>query len=679
MAIDKDQINVKLKSVDQSVSKTREDFTVIQTEGVDSEGFTFTRTVRIPVTVAEDLTVGDTYQGDAIIMMEKRFMTTVTRIGEADVDSAGGIKSVGNEITGADEQIEGTSVGEITEQLQIDGKANPSTIQLAYSAGSLALNLDSAGAGIDSDFRNGLAPSATKTGGDADNPISDILQTLTGLGATKLEQPNSGIAAIGSGGLGGIETTITGAVEGQLSTVNTVKTAMNSLLTDSDIPQMAKVGNALTDIATGELNKIAGLVTPIAALQTRASDKALTSEDLVSNIKSFSGFDGLNALVTGAKNTLSSFPSIASFTDGFSSITQEVNQFKTSLDNKLNAVDLDVDRGLGQFGGFLQNVNETISGQARSKVQGLLGGGDFQYSQSNMNSILANVKESQATRNLKPVTKSVGDVIQKNTKVSPRIKKIVAKEKKKANDPQELQDKVIDEAKKEGIPEKQIETFKEEIKVIDQELRTLDTTIAGSVVLDASFLGKSDPIDVDASKWSGAKTKDDVFTYVASVEELNTEMMAIEREIDTVFIHATETTTDKNIGASEINSMQIALNNEFDGIGYHYVIRRDGRLQRGRPVNKKGDHTKTKNDTSIGLVLVGGLNCASSETNPTNFRSAQSFTIAQYNTLETFLQAFYRRYPGGSVFGHNDLDESELDPYFDVQDYVESVFGKINV
>ena len=129
-----------------------------------------------------------------------------------------------------------------------------------------------------------------------------------------------------------------------------------------------------------------------------------------------------------------------------------------------------------------------------------------------------------------------------------------------------------------------------------------------------------------------------MFTYIASVEELNTEMMAIEREIDTVFIHATETTTDKNIGASEINSMQIALNNEFDGIGYHYVIRRDGRLQRGRPVNKKGDHTMTQNDTSIGVVLVGGLNCASSESNPTNFRS-QSFTIAQYNTLETFSAA----------------------------------------
>ena len=197
MAIDKDQINVKLKSVDLVVSSMVERETTIVTEGVDSEGFSFTNTIRIPVTVAEDLSIGDTYQGEAIVMMDKRYMTTVTTIGESGVDSAGGIKSVGNEITGVDEQIEGTSVGEITEQLQIDGKANPATIQLAYSAGSLALNLDSAGAGIDSDFRNGLAPSATKTGGDADNPISGILQTLTGLGATKLEQPNSGIAAVG--------------------------------------------------------------------------------------------------------------------------------------------------------------------------------------------------------------------------------------------------------------------------------------------------------------------------------------------------------------------------------------------------------------------------------------------------------------------------------------------------
>ena len=30
----------------------------------------------------------------------------------------------------------------------------------------------------------------------------------------------------------------------------------------------------------------------------------------------------------------------------------------------------------------------------------------------------------------------------------------------------------------------------------------------------------------------------------------------------------------------------------------------------------------------------------------------------------------------GNVFGHNDLDVDEIDPYFDVQDYVQKVFRK---
>ena len=48
----------------------------------------------------------------------------------------------------------------------------------------------------------------------------------------------------------------------------------------------------------------------------------------------------------------------------------------------------------------------------------------------------------------------------------------------------------------------------------------------------------------------------------------------------------------------------------------------------------------------------------------------------RYTTLERFCQAFYSRYPGGNIFGHNDLDADEIDPYFDVQEYVETVFRK---
>ena len=33
----------------------------------------------------------------------------------------------------------------------------------------------------------------------------------------------------------------------------------------------------------------------------------------------------------------------------------------------------------------------------------------------------------------------------------------------------------------------------------------------------------------------------------------------------------------------------------------------------------------------------------------------------------------------GQVFGHNDIDIAEQDPYFDVIDYIESIFRKTNV
>ena len=87
--------------------------------------------------------------------------------------------------------------------------------------------------------------------------------------------------------------------------------------------------------------------------------------------------------------------------------------------------------------------------------------------------------------------------------------------------------------------------------------------------------------------------------------------------------------------------MQIDMNMEGiggQGITYHYVIRRDGRLQRGRPVNQRGDHTLADSTKSIGIILVGGLNCSVGQESPTNFRSSQSFTITQYKTLEQFLQ-----------------------------------------
>ena len=182
----------------------------------------------------------------------------------------------------------------------------------------------------------------------------------------------------------------------------------------------------------------------------------------------------------------------------------------------------------------------------------------------------------------------------------------------------------------------------------------------------------------DKNKWSGRTSDDDVFTYVSSVEELDFELASITRDITEVIIHATETVNNKNIGAIEINNIHNALGH--DGIAFHYVIRRDGRLQRGRPVDQKGEHAPTNghNLYSIGIVMVGGLLASAGSINPLENKSSGSFTQPQFDTLEKFLASFYRKFPGGQVFGHADVDEIEEDPYFDVEDYIESIFMKKN-
>ena len=180
------------------------------------------------------------------------------------------------------------------------------------------------------------------------------------------------------------------------------------------------------------------------------------------------------------------------------------------------------------------------------------------------------------------------------------------------------------------------------------------------------------------------------FSYVSSLEELELEfatklegrggqtLTGIKEGVSSVIIHATDTFSNKNIGAEEIDAIHKKLGGASKGIGYHYVIRRDGRLQRGKDLTKEGDHCSAGNydQTSIGIVMVGGIDSPSTE--QTFQRTSSSFTRAQYDTLEMFLQSFYNHVPGGEVFGHNDIEETELDPYFDVQEYIVSLFGRVN-
>lgn len=208
-------------------------------------------------------------------------------------------------------------------------------------------------------------------------------------------------------------------------------------------------------------------------------------------------------------------------------------------------------------------------------------------------------------------------------------------------------------------------------------LKTINSTITNSTRPTPSEKVFAEPYVIGSfdKNWQNGQG-DPYFPYISSLEELEGEMRNISRDVTEVVVHWTETHTNRNIGSEEINKYHLELG--LDGIGYHYVIRRDGSLQRGRPINLEGQHApiNSHDQRSIGVVFVGGINVPSGTPNSENFLDVQSLTRSQFNTFDHLCRAFYNAFPGGQVVGHSEIDEDEVDPGFDVIDYVESVFGK---
>ena len=94
----------------------------------------------------------------------------------------------------------------------------------------------------------------------------------------------------------------------------------------------------------------------------------------------------------------------------------------------------------------------------------------------------------------------------------------------------------------------------------------------------------------------------------------------------------------------------------FDGIGYHHVILEDGIIEQGRPEYWSGAHCKGNNTGSVGICLVG----------------IDSFTSAQYNSLDKLVAEYEECYPNVSVYGHYQLDSSKSCPNFDVVEWLKN-------
>ena len=87
--------------------------------------------------------------------------------------------------------------------------------------------------------------------------------------------------------------------------------------------------------------------------------------------------------------------------------------------------------------------------------------------------------------------------------------------------------------------------------------------------------------------------------------------------------------------------------NGWSGIGYHFFVRKDGRIYRGRPLDKQGAHVSGMNNCSIGICAEGKY---STETMP----DAQKKAICQ---LLVYLKDNY--YPNAKIVGHKEIGSSD--------------------
>lgn len=109
------------------------------------------------------------------------------------------------------------------------------------------------------------------------------------------------------------------------------------------------------------------------------------------------------------------------------------------------------------------------------------------------------------------------------------------------------------------------------------------------------------------------------------------------REINEIIIHCTATPTGRDVSANDIDRWH--RQRGFACIGYHYVVRLDGTLEVGRPIDKAGAHCKGHNAHSIGIAYVGGIDehgqYADTRTAEQRFKMSAliSFLVQSFSTI----------------------------------------------
>ena len=106
------------------------------------------------------------------------------------------------------------------------------------------------------------------------------------------------------------------------------------------------------------------------------------------------------------------------------------------------------------------------------------------------------------------------------------------------------------------------------------------------------------------------------------------------------------------------------LANGWSGIGYHFVVYKDGSIHRARPLDALGAHVKNANSDSIGICAVGNYD-----------NEDKTMPDAQFNSIVNLCKYLKGIYPNAKVVGHKEIGASDCPGRYYPLDKIKEAVG----
>jgi N-acetylmuramoyl-L-alanine amidase len=133
------------------------------------------------------------------------------------------------------------------------------------------------------------------------------------------------------------------------------------------------------------------------------------------------------------------------------------------------------------------------------------------------------------------------------------------------------------------------------------------------------------------------------------------------RAIKWIIIHQSASNNSAHDNIETIRQWHVS-ERKFKDVGYHYFIRKDGTLEKGRLEDKEGAHAKGHNRGTIGICLSGLFHKTDPKLQP---------TPEQLNALEVLLIDLCSRHEltRQDILGHADVGATDC-PGFDLDKWL---------